>query len=71
MTYEPSEVRAWAHEVGEPVAERGRLSYQVVTAYLKANPRVARELASEHDLPVPGRGAVSRSTWAEIARLVR
>ena len=71
MTYEPSEVRAWAHEVGEPVAERGRLSYQVVTAYLKAHPQVARELASQHDLPVPGRGAVGRSTCAEIALLVR
>jgi hypothetical protein len=71
MTYEPSQVRAWAHEAGEPVAERGRLSYHLVTAYLKANPQVARELASEHDLPVPSRGAVSLSTCAEIALLVR
>ena len=67
MTYEPSEVRAWAHEAGEQVAERGRLSYQVVTAYLKANPQVARELASEHDVPVPSRGAVSLATCEEIA----
>lgn len=71
MTYEPSEVRAWAHEAGEQVAERGRLSYQVVTAYLKANPQVARELASEHDVPISSRGAVSLATCEEIALLVR
>ena len=71
MTYQPSHVRAWAHETGEPVAERGRLSYEVVTAYLKANPSVTRELAAEHGVRTAPRGAVSLATCEELAVLVR
>ena len=71
MGYYPSEVRAWAHEVGEPVAERGRLSRGVVAAYLKANPRVARVVAAEHGLRTSVRGSVSLATCEELAALVR
>jgi hypothetical protein len=71
MAYEPSEVRAWARQAGEQIAGRGRLSYRIVTAYLKANPQIARELAFEHDVPVPSRGAVSLAACEEIALLVR
>ena len=71
MTYLPSDVRAWAHSTGEPVAERGRLSYDVVTAYLKANPQVTRALAAEHGIDVPARGAVSLASCEELAVLVR
>jgi hypothetical protein len=71
MTYQPSDVRAWAHEAGEPVAERGRLSYEIVIAYLKSNPRVTRELAAEHGVYAPARGAVSIATCEELAVLVR
>ena len=39
MTYHPSDVRTWATETGYPVPARGRLSYEVVTSYLKAIPR--------------------------------
>jgi hypothetical protein len=71
MTYHPSDVRAWAVETGEPVAARGRLSYETVTAYLRANPRVARYLAAEHGVSVSARGALSLATCEEIALLVR
>ena len=71
MGYQPSEVRAWAQAVGEPVADRGRLSYEVVTAYLMANPQVARGLAAEHGLHVSARGRVSHATCEELAVLVR
>jgi hypothetical protein len=69
--YQPSDARAWAHEAGEPVAERGRLSYDTVVAYLKANPRVSRELAAELGVYAPARGAVSLATCEELAFLVR
>lgn len=71
MTYHPSDVRIWALEAGEPVAARGRLSYEAVTAYLKANPRVTRELAAEFAVDVPVRGAVSLAACEELAVLVR
>ena len=71
MTYRPSDVRAWAQETGEPVAGRGRLSYDVVTAYLMANPQVTRGLAVEHGLHISTRGRVSRATCEELAVLVR
>ena len=71
MTYHPSDVRAWAKEAGEPIAKRGRLSYEVVTAYLKANPSVARELAAEYGVHASTRGAVGRVTCEELAVLVR
>ena len=71
MTYHPSAVRAWAHETGEPVAERGRLSYEVVTAYLKANPSVTRALAAECGVHTPARGGVSLATCEALAVLVR
>lgn len=71
MAYHPSEVRAWAHESGEPVAERGRLSRGVVAAYFKANPQVARLVAAEHGLRTSVRGAVSLATCEELATLVR
>jgi len=69
--YQPSDVRVWAEEAGEPVAARGRLSYETVTAYLKANPRVTRELAAELGVYAPARGAVSLATCEELAVLVR
>ena len=71
MTYHPNDVRAWAHDAGEPVAVRGRLSYVTVTAYLKANPKVTRALAAEVGVDVPARGAVSLATCEELAVLVR
>ena len=71
MTYPPNDGRAWAQDAGEPVAVRGRLSYVTVTAYLKANPRVARALAAEFGGDVPDRGAVSLATCEELAVLVR
>lgn len=71
MTYHPNDVRAWAQDVGEPVAVRGRLSYVTVTAYLKANPKVTRALAAEHGVDVPARGAVSLAACEELAVLVR
>jgi hypothetical protein len=71
MTYQPSDVRAWAHDAGEPVAVRGRLSYGAVTAYLKANPKVTRLLAAEYGVDVPARGAVSLATCEELAVLLR
>lgn len=71
MTYRSSDVRAWARDSGEPVAVRGRLSYELVTAYLKAHPQVTRTLAAEHGLAAPARGAVSLATCEELAVLVR
>ena len=71
MGYKPSEVRAWAQAVGEPVADRGRLSYEVVTGYLMANPQVTRGLAVEHGVHISTRGKVSQATCEEIAVLVR
>ena len=71
MGYEPSEARAWAQSVGEPVASRGRLSYEVVTGYLMANPQVTRGLAAEHGLHISARGRVSQATCEELAVLVR
>ena len=71
MGYEPSEARAWAQSVGEPVASRGRLSYEVVTGYLMANPQITRGLAVEHGLHISTRGRVSRATCEELAVLVR
>ena len=71
MRYQPSEVRAWAQQAGEPVASRGRLSYEVVTAYLLANPQVTRGLAAEHGVRTPTRGRVSQATCEELAVLVR
>jgi hypothetical protein len=71
MGYQPSEVRAWAHAVGEPAADRGRLSYQVVTAYLMANPHITRGLAVELGVHISSRGRVSQATCEELAALVR
>ncbi len=71
MTYHPSDVRSWAEEIGEPVAQRGRLSYELVTAFFKANPQVARLVAAEHGVRAPARGAVSMATCQELALLVR
>jgi hypothetical protein len=71
MGYQPSEVRAWARAVGEPVADRGRLSYEVVTAYLMANPQITRGLAVEHGVHISTRGRVSQATCEELAVLVR
>jgi hypothetical protein len=71
MSYVPADVRSWAQATGEPVADRGRLSYEVATAYFKANPRVTRQLAAEVGLNVPARGAVSQATCEELAPLVR
>jgi hypothetical protein len=71
MTYHPSDVRAWANETGQPVSERGRLSYEVVTTYLKANPSVTRALAAEHGVHAAARGAVSQATCEELAVLLR
>jgi hypothetical protein len=71
MTYHPSDVRAWAYETGEPVAERGRLSYEVVTAYLKANPQITRAIAAEYGVDVPARGAVSLASCEELAVILR
>lgn len=71
MLYEPSDVRAWARSMGQPVAVRGRLSYEVVVAYLIANPKVARTLAVAHGLTVPARGRVGMATCEELALLVR
>jgi hypothetical protein len=71
MTYHPSDVRTWAMETGEPVPARGRLSYQVVTAYLLAHPQVARPLAAEHGVHVSARGKVSLGTCEELAVLLR
>ena len=71
MGYQPSEVRVWAQQAGEPVAGRGRLSYEVVTAYLMANPQVTRGLAAEHGVHISTRGRVSQATCEELAVLVR
>ena len=71
MAYYPSDVRAWAQERGEPVHDRGRLSYGVVADYFKAHPQVARSVAAEHGLPTSARGAVSRDFCEELAVLVR
>lgn len=71
VAYHPSDVRAGAHEVGEPVAERGRLSRGVVAADFKAHPQVARLVAAEHRLHTSVRGGVSLATCEELAALVR
>ncbi len=71
MQLDPSDVRAWATAEHVPVAARGRLSYDVVIAYLKAHPSVARGVASEHGVPVSTRGAVSLATCEELALIVR
>ena len=71
MTYYPGDVRAWAQECGEPVAERGRLSHGVVAAYFKAHPKVARSVAAEFGLLTSARGGVSREFCEELAVLVR
>ena len=71
MAYYPSDVRAWAQERGEPVHDRGRLSYGVVADYFKAHPQVARSVAAEHGLQAPARGTVSREFCRELAVLVR
>jgi len=71
MGYEPSEARAWAQSEGEPVASRGRLSYEVVTGYLMANPQVTRALAVKHGLNISTRGRVSQATCEELAVVVR
>jgi hypothetical protein len=71
MTYHPSDVRVWAQDVGEPVPERGRLSYGAVTAYLKANPKVTRALAAEYGVEIPARGAVGLAACEALAVIVR
>lgn len=71
MAYEPSQVRAWAQRAGMPVGTRGRLSYEVVTAYLVAHPSVARELASELGITISSRGKVSQTACEELATFVR
>jgi hypothetical protein len=71
MTYRPNDARSWAQDAGAPVAARGRLSYETVTGYLKANPKVARALAAEHGVDVPARGAVSLAACEELAVVVR
>lgn len=71
MTYDPSDVRAWAQWAGVPVAARGRLSYEAVIGYLMANPVVTRQLAAEYEVVVAARGRVSQATCEEIAFQVR
>jgi len=71
MTYHPSDARAWALESGEPVSAHGRLSYQVVTAYLRAHPKITRSLAAECGVDVSARGAISIATVEELTVLVR
>lgn len=71
MTYHPSDVRTWARETDYPVPARGRLSYDAVTAYLKAHPKVTRGLAAEYGMKVSARGAISLATCEELAVLVR
>lgn len=71
MIYSPGDIRAWAQEVGEPVAGRGRLSYQVIAAYLKAHPQITRGLAADHGVSVSARGAISWASCEELTRLMR
>jgi hypothetical protein len=54
-----------------PIADRGRLSYDAVTRYLRANPREARRLAAEYAVDIPARGAVSLTVCEELAYLLR
>lgn len=71
MAYGPSQVRTWAQQTGAPVGTRGRLSHEVVTAYLMANPSIARELTAELRVPISSRGTVAQAICEELALLVR
>lgn len=68
-----TEIRAWANESENFegfVGKRGRLGPVIKSAYFSANPKVAREVASEAGIEVPARGRLSDEVIHTIAGLL-
>lgn len=60
------DVRNWARTEGLEVGVRGRLPKPVLTEYLAAHPKFAREVAAEKGIEVPKTGRLSVSTLNSI-----
>jgi hypothetical protein len=65
-----TEIRTWANSNDVPVGSRGRLGPVVKGAYFKANPAIAREVASEAGIEVGHRGRIKDETIALIANVL-
>lgn len=53
------DVRVWALNEGLKVGVRGRLPKPVLTEYLAAHPKFAREVAASKGISVPAKGKLS------------
>ncbi len=71
MPVEALQVRTWARGEGLTVANRGRLSTDVVAAFLHAHPASARTAALEIGFPISARGRIAWGTCGELAALIR
>ena len=65
-----SEIREWARANEIPVGKRGRLDPELKAAYVAVNPKLARAMAVEGDIPVPARGRLSEDTILSIVSLL-
>jgi hypothetical protein len=61
-----ADVRTWAVNEGLKVGVRGRLPKPVLTQYLGAHPKFAREVAAEKGISVPAKGKLSASALDSI-----
>jgi len=74
--YNPADVRAWAVKKGLTVGTRGRFPLDVLAAFLSAEPKTLRALATEHGVELgdrlPKSGTVDRLRVCEaVARTVQ
>lgn len=61
-----ADVRSWAVNEGLKVGVRGRLPKPVLTQFLAAHPKFAREVAAEKGITVPKTGKLGASLLTDI-----
>lgn len=66
QTVTNADVRTWAVNEGLKVGVRGRLPKPVLTQYLAAHPKFAREVAAEKGISVPAKGKLSAAALNSI-----
>lgn len=67
---EASTIRSWANENKVPVGSRGRLGPVAKTAFFKAHPSVAREVAAASGIEVSKRGRISDETIEAVCNVL-
>jgi len=70
MKIPASVLREFAATHDLEVGKRGRVSHEVVLAYLRANPALTRTLAAEAGIPVGKRGRLSGEVFEAVATSV-